>query len=171
MMFGYLLPSWMKTALYGAIALLAVFVSVWLYGEHRYHQGEAYETSLMKLTEAKVQKASAVVTTQVITKYVPQVQYIQGKTRTIIKEVPKYVTQKDDSACPIPNSFVWLWNSANQVQLPGDSPTVPGTASNIVLSNVAAQHAAETGICLANEARIRATTEWLKQQKTLYDKR
>lgn len=165
-----LVPAWLRPYIYGALALLGVFIAIWSYGEHEYHLGEAHIKSLMQATAVKVHEASTKITTQVITKYVPQVQYIRGKTQTIIKEVPKYVTQKDNSACTIPNSFVWLWNNSNQVQLPGDTPSIPGGASLIVLSDVATEHATEAGICLANEARIRATTEWLRQQKALYDR-
>jgi hypothetical protein len=173
-MLGFLtlsiLPAPLRPYIYGAIALLVVFVGIWIYGERKYVQGEDHVTNQLLARQVKVQKASQQVTEKIITQYVPQVQYIQGKTQTIIKKVPVYVTQVDDSHCTIPNSFVWLWNNANQMQLPGDTVTVPGGASDVILSEVAAQHAQETGICLANEARIRATTEWLKQQQALYDR-
>lgn len=168
-MWAALLPSWIRPYIWGAVGVLVIFVGVWIYGERRYVQGEDHITTIMAAQETKVLKLSNQVTEKVITQYVPQVQYIQGKTQTIIKKVPVYVTQKDDSACTIPNSFVWLWNNSNQVQLPGDTASVPGGTSDVVLSDIATQHATEAGICLTNEARIRATTQWLKQQKALYD--
>lgn len=168
-MFGLLLPSWAKSAVYGGVVLLVIFVGVWTYGEVQYHKGEASEQLLIQKSTAKIQQASGKVTERVITQYVPQVQVIQGKTQTIIKKVPVYVTQVDDSHCTIPNSFVQLWNDSNQMQLPGSAVTVPGGPSLVVLSEVATQHAQEAGICLANEARIRATTEWLKAQQAVYN--
>lgn len=168
-MFGLILPSWLRPYIWGAVGLLVIFVGIWIYGEKRYIQGEDHITSVIAIQQIKVQKASQQVTEKVITQYIPQVQYIQGKTQTIIKKVPIYVTQKDDSSCSIPNGFVWLWNNANQVQLPSNSASTPGGSSDVVLSDIAAQHTTETGICLANEARIWATVEWLRQQKALYD--
>jgi hypothetical protein len=169
MMFGMILPSWLRPYIWGAVGLLVIFVGVWIYGERKYTQGEDHITSMMMAKQIKVQKISGQITEKVITKYIPQVQYIQGKTQTIIKKVPIYVTQKDDSSCPIPNSFVWLWNNTNQMQLSGNPSPVPGGASLVVLSDIAAEHTTEAGICLTNEARIRTTTEWLRQQKALYD--
>ena len=168
-MFNLLLPSWAKSVLYGAVALLVIFVGIWIFGEWKYIKGEDHIRALDQATVHKVQVGSAKITERIVTQYVPQVQYIQGKTQTIIKKVPVYVTQANDANCPIPNSFVWLWNNANRLQVPGDTATVPGGTSDVVLSDVATQHTTETGICLANEARIRATTDWLRQQKALYD--
>lgn len=35
---------------------------------------------------------------------------IQTRTVTLLKEVPTYVTAKDDAACAVPPGFVSLWN-------------------------------------------------------------
>lgn len=168
-MWTVLLSSKFRPYIFGAVGVLVIFVGIWIYGERRYVQGEDHITSLQIAQVTKVQKASDTVTEKVITQYVPQVQYIEGKIQTIIKKVPVYVTKVDDSKCTIPNSFVWLWNNANEMQLPNDSAGVPGGPSDVVLSDLEAQHTTETGICLANEARIKATTQWLRQQKALYD--
>jgi hypothetical protein len=42
-----------------------------------------------------------------------QTQIVYEKGATIIKKVPVYVTEKDDSDCVINNGFVSLWNDAN----------------------------------------------------------
>lgn len=165
-----ILPSWLRPVLYGAVLMLGVVGGILWYGEHQYHLGQDNIKALIQVSTARVQQGSAKVTERIVTEYIPQVQYIEGKTKILTKEVTKYVTQKDDSGCAIPASFVWLWNQSNQMQLPDYTQPIPGGASEVVLSEVEAQHTFESGICLANEARIIAMSDWLKQQKALYDR-
>lgn len=165
-----LLPNWARDLILAIIAVLLFLFSGWLYGMHRYHQGQESVRVAQVTLENKITPASLVITSDSLADLKPKIQYIQGATITIQKEVTKYVTQQDDSRCTIPNSFVGLWNSTNKMQLPDDSAGIPTGTSNVVLSDVAAQHTREAGICHANEETLRSIQGWLVKQRDLYDK-
>lgn len=165
-----LLPSWVKELLLVLLAILLFLFSGWLYGQHKYRQGEQSVRIAQVTLENKIDLSSKVITADSVADLKPKIQYIQGATITIEKEVTRYVTQQDDSKCPIPNGFVGLWNSANQMQLPNDSSGIPTGTSNVVLSDVATQHTREAGICHASEETLRSIQGWLVKQRDLYDK-
>lgn len=158
------LPSW---AWY-LIGLLLLVLGIYIYGRYEYHEG----VMSVKIVEARVVANTAIesgkVTSDIIPKFETQVQYIRGATLTISKEVPIYVTQQDDSRCIVPNGFVSLWNATNKMQLPNNSAGVPAGASSVVLSDIAAQHGVEAGICHENEARLTAMKGWLLEQQRVY---
>lgn len=164
-----LLPSWVKELLLAILAVLLFLFSGWLYGQHKYRQGEQAVHIAQVTLENKIDLSSKVITADSVADLRPKIQYIQGATITIEKEVTRYVTQQDDSKCPIPNGFVGLWNSTNKMQLPDDSAGVPRGTSDVVLSDVAAQHTREAEICHTNEETLRSIQGWLVKQKALYD--
>lgn len=165
-----LLPNWVKELLLAIIAVLLFLFSGWLYGQHRFKQGEESVRIAQVTLENKIALSSQVITTNSVADLKPKIQYIQGATITIEKEITKYVTSQDDLHCVIPNSFVGLWNTTNKMQLPDDSAGIPTGTSNVVLSDVAAQHTREAGICHANEETLRSIQGWLVKQRDLYDK-
>lgn len=164
------LPSWATEICLGLLAICLFLFGGYLYGDYQFHKGEMTIQTAQAKEFSKVTATSSAVTTKVITLYVPKIEYIKGAVTTITKEVPVYVTKKDDLNCPVPNGFVSLWNNANAMRLPNDSAGVPTGTSKVVLSDIAAQHAAEAGICAANEARIDSMREWLIGQRKVYSK-
>lgn len=169
-MFLTLLPTWLKELLVGLLAFLLAILAGYLYGEYKYNEGKKSEMALQVTLETKVDASSLAATAPIVfTLEQAQVKY-QASTNTIIKEVPTYVTREDDSKCPVPNSFVSLWNAANQVWVPGDTATVPSGTSQVVLSDIATQHAVEAGLLHNDEAMIEAMQMWLETQQEVYDK-
>jgi hypothetical protein len=77
---------------------------------------------------------------------------IREVTRTIIKEVPVYVTPEADAACTVPPGFVRVHDAA-AIGVPVDHPAVApdATAAAPALSAVAGTVAANYGTC--NELR------------------
>lgn len=161
-------PS-LRDCLYMFLELLCCIMLAFMWGLYQHHRGMEDAKAAQIVLQNKVTVASDKMTRLVLGNYVPKVQIIQGLTTTIEKKVPIYVTQKDDSGCTIPNSFVGLWNATNKMQLPDDSKGIPTGASSVVLSDVAAQHAREAGIEQQNEARIDAMRIWLLDQQRAYN--
>jgi len=140
----------------------------WLWGKFQYHRGAADQRQLNHTEVVLTQKISKQATQQVITKYITQTKVIHEKGQEIIKKVPYYVTIKDDSSCVIPNGFVRLWNSANEMQFPSPATSVDEEASAVTLSDTAAEHAEESERFHENAAQLEALQEWVREQQSIY---
>lgn len=130
-----------------------------------YRKGEAFVRAEDAKALARAGGRQAAVSVKVVTKYIPRIQQIQGKTITLVKKVSVYVTKKADSQCIIPTSFVSLWNAANSMQVPASAGSVDDSPSKVVLSEVAAQHITEVGIDYQNVAQVEALQEWIREQQ------
>lgn len=154
------------------LTALGILIFLWVasvtgIGLKYYNKGIEHQRALdAKVIEKQWQKQDKV-TTQIVTKYIPQIQKIQGDTITIVKKVPIYVTRKDDSLCPIPNGFVSLWNAANQMPVSNASSGVDAGTSKVVLSDIATEHATEAGITHADETQLEALQEWVREQERI----
>lgn len=99
-------------------------------------------------------------------RYIDRVRTVQEKARTIVKEVPVYVTVEDDRRCDIPAGFVRLHDLA---AAQGDVPDHPsarepdGPASGIALSDVARTVAGNYGTCHENAERLIALQAWARE--------
>lgn len=110
------------------------------------------------------------VSREVVVQYIPKVEYIRGETKTITREVPVYVTEKDDRDCgALPAGFERLHDrAADQDGVPADQPTA-GTdgaagaleAPALVLSDVARAVAGNYGRCRENAERLIALQAWV----------
>lgn len=169
-MFSIPLPSWAQELLIGLVAICLAIFSAWGYGKYEYHKGVKDATTAQVVLETKVDASSLATTVPIITHLdTIQIQYV-ATTNTLIQKVPQYVTKEDDSKCVVPNGFVSLWNSANQMSVPAGASTIPSGPSEVVLSDIAAQHITESGICHANEATLQSVSDWLRAQQSLYNK-
>jgi hypothetical protein len=83
-----------------------------------------------------VKQKQAEATVRIVTDYVERVRVVKEKGATLIREVPKYVTLNNDTACAIPAGFVRLHNSA-AVGLP-----LPVPAADLDARTADAQNAA-----------------------------
>lgn len=165
-----LMPPWLRDTLLLLVASLLALFSGWGYGKYKYHEGYKDAQAVQVILETKVDASSLAATLPIITHLeAAQVKY-QATTNTIIKEIPRYVTKEDDSHCVVPNGFVSLWNSANQMSVPASASTVPSGASEVVLSDIETQHTVEAGICHANETTLQSVADWLRAQQQVYDK-
>jgi hypothetical protein len=76
-------------------------------------QERARDAALEKSAKANVAKhevKAAAISTTAKADLVKTQTVIQTRTITLLKEVPTYVTAKDDAACTVPPGFVGLWN-------------------------------------------------------------
>jgi hypothetical protein len=110
-MLGMIIPVWARWAMLAAIAVLCFGFG--------YVKGDDHGTA--KLTKyvgdqaiatQKLMQAREKIVTQTETKYVDRIKTVTTKGDEIIKEVPVYVTAKDDAAAVIPVGFVREYNAA-----------------------------------------------------------
>lgn len=165
------LPKWAVDVLLGLLIIALILFAGYLYGDYQYHLGVMSVHIMDAKAEGQATIRSSNVTATAIPKLTTQMQYIQGATVVVEKKVPVYVTVQNDKQCVVPNGFVSLWNDTNKMQLPADSATVPAGASSVVLSDIAAQHAREAGICHANESLVDSMQAWLRDQQAAYEKK
>ncbi len=157
---------WIKLALAGGI-LAALLAGGW-WAFHAIQQS-GYNKRVREDAAhlVVVQKQQQVVTTKVVTKLVPVLKVIRERGKTIIKQVPIYVTPLDNRRCIINVGFVRLWNDANRMSVPAAASSADAATSPVVLSDVASQHAREANICHANDARFRSLQAWVRQQSVI----
>ena len=164
------LLSWLKPYewIVWLVGLGLLVFSVWGFGHYEYTQGVNSVRIADLKAVAQVTIASSDATQKVITQNVPQVQYIQTEGQTITHEVTKYVTKDADSHCIVPLGLARVWDAANQMQLPPAASSTDDQASNIVLSDIAAQHATEATLTHLDEAQIQALQDWILAQQQAY---
>jgi hypothetical protein len=85
-------------------------------------------------------------------------QKIEYRTRTLIREVPKYVTREADAAAVIPWGFVRVFDAAASGSDPAAIAYGPAqsddAASDVKLSEIAAMFAENAGACHANAEQL-----------------
>jgi hypothetical protein len=151
---------------WGAILLFigALFGGTWYMGDqHGTAKLAAYQAQQAKVVAATESKEAAV-TTQVVVKYVHDQVVIHDKAQIITKEVPQYVTVKDDSACTINNGFVGLWNDANANAVPPTPSGADEAPSSVKLSDVAAEHGREAELYNQTANQLIELQNWVKAQ-------
>ena len=131
---------------------------------HHTWWGDGYAACARQDTHAVhiAQRHAQKVVTRVVTRYITRIKVVRGQTRTIVRKVPVYVTHYDNAHCRINVGFVSLWNGANRGLLPSPSGSADEARSAVVLSDVAAEHARESGVCRATEAQLSALQEWVR---------
>ena len=148
--------------------LAAALFSAGLYVGHKWGVSACYEATIeaqRHTIETGIKQA--VVSDQTVTKYVDRVQIVQGKSREIIKEVKVYVTEKNDVQCMVNTGFVRMWNDANSSSISASSGNSDETASTVILSEVATQHAKEALICNETEQQLLSLQEWVREQSSI----
>ena len=142
--------------------LCAALFSAGLYVGHKWGVSACYEATIEAQAHSiETGIKQAVVSDQTITKYVDRVQIVQGKSRTIIKEIPIYV--KD--TCTLSADWRMLHDSAVKSELPdttrdSDEGTVSATDA---LETVAANY----GICQENSATLSSLQSWVREQSSI----
>ena len=142
--------------------LAAALFSAGLYVGHKWGVSSCYEATIeaqRHTIETGIKQA--VVSDQTVTKYVDRVQIVQGKSRTIIKEIPIYV--KD--TCTLSADWRLLHNNAvnnavSDTTRDSDEGTVSATDA---LETVAANY----GICHENSQTLQALQSWVREQSSI----
>jgi phosphoribosylformylglycinamidine (FGAM) synthase-like enzyme len=175
-----LLALWRFRSWIGAgVALVAVLAlgAVWVHRGHELASAKALAASQaqaiaqMKADEVR-QAAQTKISDAAEQKQIVIQHDIQVQTRTIVKEVPTYVTPEADARCILPVGFVRLYNAA---ALGSDPATVPapagladGAPSGIACSEVAADLADNFGIARSTAAQLTGLQAWNVTEAALH---
>ena len=145
-----------------ATTLCAALFSAGLYVGHKWGVSSCYEATIeaqRHTIETGIKQA--VVSDKTVTEYVDRVQIVQGKSRTIIKEIPIYV--KD--TCTLSADWrMWhnnaVYNAVSDTTRNSDEGTVTATDA---LETVAANY----GICHENSQTLQALHSWVREQSSI----
>ena len=156
------------TRLYGLIAVVVIAGLVYALG---WLGGAGHELDRAKQLEAKQLRqafeqgqALGTVRDRVVTEYVDRVQVIEKTGRTIIKEVPVYVSEAADRACTVPAGFVRLHDAAAaNVPPSGSAGPADERAAPVALSAVAATVAGNYTECHANAEQLRQLQAYVRE--------
>lgn len=156
------------TRFYGllAVAVIAglVYALGWLGGAgHELDRAKQLETKQLRKAFEQGQ-ALGTVRDRVVTEYVDRVQVIEKAGRTIIKEVPVYVSEAADRACTVPAGFVRLHDAAAaNVPPSGSAGPADERAAPVALSAVAVTVAGNYTDCHANAEQLRQLQEYVRE--------
>ena len=145
-----------------ATTLCAALFSAGLYVGHKWGVSSCYEATIeaqRHTIETGIKQA--VVSDQTVTKYVDRVQIVQGKSRTIIKEIPIYV--KD--TCTLSADWRMLHDSAVKSELP--DPTRDSDEGTVAATDALETVAANYGICHENSQTLQALQSWVREQSSI----
>ena len=142
--------------------LCAALFSAGLYMGHQIGVSGCYEAQIKAQAHSiETGIKQAVVSDQTVTKYVDRVQIVQGKSRTIIKEIPIYVQDT------VNLSGGWrmlhdnaVYNAVSDTTRDSDEATVTATdALETVIRNY--------GICHENSTTLFSLQEWVREQSLI----
>ena len=129
-------------------------------------QEKQHEADKAQLAAAFAQgQALGAVHDVVVTKYVDRVQVVKEHGKTIIKEVPVYVSKASDAACIVPVGFERLHDSAaaNVPPVPDPAGRSNDAPSGISLSTVAETVADNYEAGHLNAEQLKALQEWARE--------
>lgn len=111
-----------------------------------------------------------VVTERVVTKYIA----VKGKdienTRTLIQEVPIYVTKEADARCAVNLGTVRLWNRAVHGAVPDPSTGPDDAPSGFACSDIAKAFVEAAGQYDATAHQLVGLQEWVSEQRAAWPK-
>lgn len=119
----------------------------------------------MKELEAK----SAVVNTEIVTKYVDRVKTVKIKGDTIVKYVDRYITPEIDKNYPVPNIFVRLHNDAAANNVPSAASADDDRPSEIKISEVTSAVTQNYTTCNLWREEVIVWHEWYNKQSKLFN--
>lgn len=151
-----------------AIEALIALVVIFVWGKWNYHEGAKSVKQQAKVETKYVEVRAPEITKQIEIRYKDRIKVVHEKGDEIVKRVPVYVTKQDDSRCVIDTGFVRLWNDANKMQFSDTTSFDNETASPVVLTDVAAQHAKEAKQYNELYEQMIFTQQWLLSQQKLY---
>lgn len=158
--------------LIGVAFAAALFAAGFYAGDRHVQLKWDVAIAAQKASAAKHDAVAEKVTTKVVTQYVDRVQVVHEKARTIVKEVPVYVTKTEDLACTIPTGFVRLHDAAAaNVPLPNTAGPADEKPSGIALSGVAETVTVNYEQYHEVVEQLTALQDWVRQQQAAADKK
>jgi hypothetical protein len=141
--------------------VVGTFTTGYVYGIEHEQRKQQSDQEKAAAQAVKIVTKQGIVTTQVETQYVHDVQLIKEKGDAIIREVPTYVPV---DACPVPAAVGVLVNAAEAGSaLP--PPTPKPDDSGTTAAAVAEWAVATVTVCKQNSEQLTALQQWVRQQE------
>lgn len=150
-------------------AAVAAFLALWWFGQYEFSKGREAEKQAGIAAAVHINAGQVKIVERLRTVYLPAEAKIKTVTQTTIKEVPIYVTKRDDAACVINNGFVRLHDAAAKGELPSGPAGTDGEPSGTQLSTVAETVTGNYGTCHLALSRLSEWQDWYRQNKILWD--
>lgn len=154
---------WQVYAIAGLLAL------GWWYGHLRYNAGQASTqakwdaaVAAQAVADAKLGTQQAEVTERIVTRYVDRIKVVREKGKTIIQEVPRYVSATD---CPLAPGFRVFHDAAAAGEVP--DPAAVADAAPVPAATAAGTIASNYGTCHETAATLTALQAWVREQAAL----
>lgn len=161
--------KFLKAIPWQVYALAAMIAAGWAYGHWRYNAGQAatqakWDDAVAKQIAADIKLVGkqAAVTERVVTKYVDRIKVVREKGKTIIQEVPRYVSATD---CPLTGGFRVLHDAAAAGEVP--DPAAIADAAPVPAATAAGTIASNYGTCHETAATLTALQAWVREQAAL----
>lgn len=119
---------------------------------------------------ARLEKASADVSSKVEKIYIERTKIIKEKGDVIVQKIPEYISKDADAKCDVPNGFVVLHNSAVKNEIPSTTREFNEKSSGVELSTVGKTVVENYTSCTETREQLRSLQDWVKQQEQLYNK-
>lgn len=165
----FAIGKFLKAIPWWGYALVALFVAVWLFGSWRYNAGQASTqarwdaaVAAQAAADAKLGTQQAEVTERVVTSYVDRIKVVREKGKTIIQEVPRYVSATD---CPLSPGFRVFHDAAAAGEVP--DPAAVADAAPVPAATAAETVAGNYGTCHETEQRLISLQEWVREQSKI----
>ncbi len=119
---------------------------------------------------ARLEKASADVSSKVEKIYIERTKVIKEKGDVIVEKIPEYISKDANAKCDVPNGFVVLHNSAVKNEVPNTTREFNEKSSGVELSTVGKTVVENYTSCNETREQLRSLQDWIKEQEKLYNK-
>lgn len=157
------------SSLIKTISTILMVCGVYFYGGYAVEMEWRDRAAKLQAEIDKKDAVSAQVTEKIVTQYVNKVKIIKEKGDVVIKEVPKYITEKSDSECTIPNSYIVLHDSASKNEIPDPSRGIDGNPSGLKLSTTLETVVGNYILYYETAEQLKALQNWVREQEKIYN--
>ena len=159
-----LLPSPLSRLAVGGITVAFILGMTFLKGATWERNHWELKAAIAEAELLRAVERAARINDRVSYQYMDRWHTVIEKGKTIIKEVPRYVTEQADVSCPIPRGFVWLHDAAaSHHALPGAASDPDGVAAGLTLSAVAGTVSENYTTCQGIREQLIALQGWALQ--------
>ena len=152
-----------------AAATLLLVLGIFFEGANYNEAVWQQKVAALNVKIAEIEAKSGKETIKVVTKYVTKVQKVEQNGQEIIKFIPQLITEKDNSACTIPNSFVVLHNAAAKNEVPDTTRAANETSSGVNLTDVARTVTINYTTYAALKQQLESLQEWIRSQEKVFN--
>ena len=150
-------------------SVVLMLLGIYFYGGYSTEMMWRERVAELQAEVDKKDNLSAIASKDIVIKYINKTKVIKEKGDVIIKEVPKYITEKSDAECTIPQSYIVLHNSASKNEIPDSARGIDGTASGLKLSTTLETVIGNYVLYHETSEQLKALQEWVKAQEKIYN--